>query len=311
MTYLLSVDGGGTKTQFCICDLEGNQKAMYFAGSSNYKSVGVKEAYSSFQEGMKQIKEGMGISGQDIAYSVWGISGCDSDNDYGVIAEQVARLGFAKEQFYLCNDALLAYYAQAYAPGIVIIAGTGSIVLGVNERGEIHRCGGWGYNISDMGSGYWIGSEAVKHTLLYCDGCLEYSPLFDAVRDFFEAEDFESLPYIVTEITDYFEMAKAAQVVVELSKKGEALSRKILMDGAKSLAQLVKSVYGRLGFHENTKFSIVLSGGVLKSGEYQEIVKEALNRQIPLHGTSFFIQKNPPVWGGIQLARKALLKNRV
>lgn len=310
MKYLLAVDGGGTKTQFSICGLDGTQLGTFFAGSSNYKSVGTEEVYHSFMDGIGQIEKELSISKEELVCSVWGISGCDSENDYKLLNEQIRRLGFSEEAYYLCNDGLLAYYAQALAPGMVIIAGTGSIILGINEQGEIRRAGGWGYNISDIGSGYWVGAEALKKTLLYCDNCCEYSPLFLEVREYFKAESFEELPYIITEMTDYFEIAKVAALVTKLSAQGEAVSRKILKKGAKVLAALAKSTYERLGFDGDTRFSIVFSGGALKNEEYQKLLKADLEKQISLKNVSFFTQKNAPVCGGIKLAQRIAQKGR-
>lgn len=302
MGFLLSVDGGGTKTEFCLSDSAGNQKGTFFSGSSNYKSVGAETVYENLKNGFLQIEDAMGIGMTEIDFSVWGISGCDSDSDYKVLEDLISRLGFSKEQFFLCNDALLAFYAQAQEPGMVLISGTGSIVMGINEAGTIKRAGGWGYNLSDVGSGYWIGNEALKRTLLYCDGCYRYSSLYDEVREYFRADSFEALPYKLTEIRDYFETAKAAYLVTEESRKGDLVSQSILKEGAGVLADLAKSVYGQLEFDGQTCLTIVLSGGVLKSEEYQRHIKEALEERISLDRISFAVQKNEPVYGGIKLA---------
>src|SRR5438046_6075315 len=50
-------------------------------------------------------------------------------------------------------------------PGVLVIAGTGSIAYGRNSEGAIARAGGWGHAISDEGSGYWIGVESVRAAL--------------------------------------------------------------------------------------------------------------------------------------------------
>lgn len=79
--------------------------------------------------------------------------------------DEILKIGINKEKIYLANDAVLAFYAQADSPGLVIVAGTGSIILGIKEDGEIYRVGGWGYNFSDLGSGYDIGRKLLKK---YC-----------------------------------------------------------------------------------------------------------------------------------------------
>lgn len=303
--YILSVDGGGTKTEFCISDMEGHIKDSVIVGCSNYKSVGVEAVRESFQAGF-ELLEKKGIRRGDLRYSVWGISGCDSEHDFSLIRAVLEGLGIDGETSYLCNDGILAFYAQAMEPGMVVIAGTGSIILGIGSDGEYKRASGWGYNISDIGSGYWIGAEALKHTLLYCDGCGGYSPFFDCIREYFKADSFERLPYVVTEVTDYYEIARLAELVTEEAGRGEEVTLGILRHGAEVIARLMGSIYRRMGFDSRMELNIVFSGGVLKSRIYQQLIKEELVRQIPLEHVTFSIQKHAPVYGGIRLARRIL-----
>ena len=50
-------------------------------------------------------------------------------------------------------------------PGVIAIAGTGSIVYGRDAAGHTARAGGWGFAVSDEGSGYWIGRRAISAIL--------------------------------------------------------------------------------------------------------------------------------------------------
>lgn len=303
--YLLSVDGGGTKTEFCISDMEGNLCESVIEGCSNYKSVGVEAVYESFRTGIDRLAD-KGIPLTDIRYSVWGISGCDSEHDFQLLRDILGRLGIDKDRCYLCNDGILAFYAQAREPGIVVIAGTGSIILGIDRDGNYMRASGWGYNISDIGSGYWIGAEVLKRTLLYCDGCSVHSLLYDKVREYFSSGDFEHLPYIVTEVTDFYEIAKLAQLAVEVAEQGENTALGILGEGAGVLSSLMHSIYRRMDFDGEMDLNIVFSGGVLKSGIYQRLIKQELGKRIPLKRVSFSTQKNAPAYGGIRLAQRIL-----
>jgi len=306
MKYLLSIDGGGTKTEFCISDFEGENIKLFSTGCSNYKSVGIEGLYLSLKEGFDWIKETLSIDTEDIAYGVFGISGCDSENDYEIIKQQILNNGIKKDKIYLCNDGILAFYAQADEPGLVVISGTGSIVIGLDEKGNYKRSGGWGYNISDIGSGYWIGNEALRRTLLYCDNCYSHSLLFDEIMKYFKAKDFQELPYKITEITDYFEIAKIAEIVLAMAQQGEAEAYSILEQGAQALADLAKSTYDKLNFNEETDINIVFSGGVLKNRIYEENLKASIGRKIKLDHITFLVQENPPSYGGIKLAKTIL-----
>ncbi len=301
--HLISIDGGGTKTEFCISDLNGNIIKSYFTGSTNYKSVGIEEVYSNFKFGFSSIMKDQKLSMEDIAYIVFGISGCDSQRDYNILYEQIKRLNIPKEKFYLCNDGLLAFYAQAEEPGIVVISGTGSIVLGVNRKNKVKRAGGWGYHFSDIGSGYWIGNELLKRTLLYCDNIYRESQLFKDVRDYFQAKNFEDLPYKITEIVKYDDIAKISRLVTENTIKDEWLTRDILNEGATYLSNLVKTIYKSFEFEKEDKIKIVFSGGVLKSPLYREILEKNISHGLSKDNFIFVEQINTPAFGGIKLAK--------
>lgn len=299
--YLLSVDGGGTKTEFCVSDIEGNILDSVTAECSNYKSVGAAKTFENLSEGLSALKQrGYGL--EEVGYSVWGMSGCDSGNDFKIIRTLVKELGVEETNSYICNDGVLAFYAQASEPGIVVIAGTGSVVLGIDKNGDYKRAGGWGYNISDIGSGYWIGAEAIKKTLLYCDGYGEYEPFYEQVREHYFGESFEKLPYIVTEVTDYFEIARLARLVVKAGEQHDITALSILTEGAAYLAALVASIYKRMEFQEDMKLNIVFSGGVLQCDFYQQLVKTALKQKLRLNQIHFLTQENAPSYGGIKLA---------
>lgn len=301
--YLLSVDGGGTKTELCVSTPEGVILDRVAVGCSNYKSVGLDAVEKSLGEGLELLKE-KGFLPESMDYSVWGISGCDSEHDFELVRGILKKLGIPENRSYLCNDGILAFYAQAQEPGIVLIAGTGSIILGIDENGHYKRAGGWGYNISDIGSGYWIGAEALKGTLLYCDGCGTYAPLWEMIREAFQCPDFETLPYIVTEVTDYYEIAGLARLVVDGAEQGDQTALGILKEGASLLADMVASIYQRMGFSKDLELSMVFSGGVLQSRVYRQLVKDGLKERISLDKVTFTIQENTPSYGGIKLAKR-------
>ena len=99
-----------------------------------------------------------------------GVAGVDRQDDDRVVRAIMRRLGF-RSQSLVVNDALVALVAGVGdEPGVVLIAGTGSIAYGVNEDGYAARAGGWGYVLGDEGSGYWIGRQALIAVVREADG---------------------------------------------------------------------------------------------------------------------------------------------
>lgn len=307
MNYLLAVDGGGTKTEFCISDEKGNLIGSVMTGAGSFKSVGEQESLKQLKKGMELLREKYQVTLENISFSVFGMSGCDSMKDYNIINQQIQKLGFKDNQFYLCNDGVLAFFAQASAPGIVVIAGTGSIVIGIDENGKIKRSGGWGYNISDIGSGYWMGCQVLEKTLLYCDGCYEYDDVFGQIRKHFHSDNFEELPFKITAIRDRSQITSLSRCVIEQAASGQGVSFEILKRGAEHLATLVYSVYRKMNGPKVLR--LVFSGGVMANEIYQQLLKEAVKVLVKDSEIRFYMQKNRPSYGGIRLALDFIGRN--
>src|SRR2546428_6456236 len=155
--HVLGIDAGGTKT---VCLLANEHGAVLSEGRStgaNLHASGELEVEKVLHEVME---DALGDRDITTAAICLGIAGVDRDDEARTVRAIMRRIGH-KSRVLVVNDALIALVAGAKdAPGIVIIAGTGSIVYGRNAGGQAARAGGWGHMIGDEGSGYWIGREA-------------------------------------------------------------------------------------------------------------------------------------------------------
>lgn len=176
----LGVDGGGTSTELLLTDAEGNEVARHCVGSTSAKSVGKAAAYANLADAARWARETAAAHGaepEDV-HGTWGLSGCDSEADRMALQEVLASCGLAETRHRVCNDALLALRTITAGAGVVVIAGTGSVAFCVDESGEQQRFGGWGYQASDLGSGFWVGAQLLREALLFADGCREDDPAF-------------------------------------------------------------------------------------------------------------------------------------
>lgn len=306
MEYILAVDGGGTKTAYCLMNIEKKNKVYFYTGSTSFKSVGINNMKKNLKIGFDIIKEKTGISLDMIKYSVFGLSGIDCYRDHEILEKAIIEAGI-NDNFYLCNDSELALYAASDIPGIIVISGTGSIVLGINSKGEKMRVGGWGYDFSDLGSGFWIGKEILKYTVLYCDDCYPYHPIFSRVLSYYNIDKAKEFPVFLTgREKNYPEMASLARLVIEGGRKGEVLPIKILDKAAYYLAKYTYSVYKRLNLDE-TNIDVVMSGGVIKNKIVEKNFKSKLIQLIGSEDKISFVPvKKEPVDGGLVIAEKQL-----
>src|SRR5258705_13751437 len=156
--HVLGIDAGGTKTVCLLADEQGTIVSEGRGGGANLQSSGELAVEKVLHEVMEIAIGDRAITPSAICL---GIAGVDRENDERTVRAIMRRIGY-KSRVLVVNDALIALVAGAEdSPGIVVIAGTGSIVYGRNAAGEAARAGGWGHMIGDEGSGYWIGREAL------------------------------------------------------------------------------------------------------------------------------------------------------
>lgn len=302
--YILSVDGGGSKTEFCIGDRDGNILFSEMVGPTSHKSVGKIKALENMRIGLKAIAD-KGVNKDDLLISIWGLSGYDTVKDEEIMNEMIQSCGLKKDRYVLCNDSLLAFYAQTQKPGMVLVAGTGAVTFGIKENGETFRSGGWGYGFSDLGGGYWIGNEVLKETLLYCDGCRDFDPLFDAVRCKMKKNNFNSLCEAISDMDNPFHVADFASLAfaVEMS----TVSRKIIRKASQLLAALIVATYNKMNC-PTEDFTIVMAGSVLKSKCLFNMVSDEICCKIQLDKSRIVLLQKPPATGGIRMAQTLLEK---
>ena len=163
MAYFLGIDGGGTKTTCAVGD-ESRLLAEATAGPSNVVRVGEERARESLHQCVRQACAAAGIVPEEVSRTCLGGSGAAQPE----LAEIVRRLlaEILPTPIDVVGDMEIALDAAFdTGPGIVVIAGTGSIAYGRDRQGRTARAGGWGFAIGDEGSAHWIGRAAVSAVL--------------------------------------------------------------------------------------------------------------------------------------------------
>jgi N-acetylglucosamine kinase-like BadF-type ATPase len=152
-------------------------------------------------------------------------------------------------------------------PGVVIIAGTGSIALGVNRAGEMVRSGGWGPELSDEGSGYDIARRALRAVAAAFDGRSPSTKLSELIFRRLGVETAADLPGVIySSNRDPVEIASLAELVTEAAQAGDEVATLILSAAGTDLGHLAVSVIERLRM-ASCAFRIALVGSVFKAGE--------------------------------------------
>src|SRR5882672_1538419 len=259
--HVLGIDAGGTKTVCLLADERGKILAEGRGPGANLHSAGELEVEKVLHEVMEDA-----IGDRDItpAAICLGIAGVDREDEARTVRAIMRRIGH-KSRVLVVNDALIALVAGAKdAPGIVIIAGTGSIVYGRNAGGQAARAGGWGHMIGDEGSGYWIGREAVAAVMRAADGRGPATRLSDDILAHFSVNDVSQLPRIVYDREiPRMRVAALGPIVEGAVSAGDAVAMRILERAVDELMLGALSVATRLEMRGDA-FTFYLAGGVFR-----------------------------------------------
>jgi N-acetylglucosamine kinase-like BadF-type ATPase len=160
MHTFLGIDGGASKTAFLLVDSERRELARVETGPSNYNVVGRTRSAEAIAAGFSTLPRI-----PDVVAAGFAGAGRPEGIAY---YEDVLRSLAPGSRVFVGTDAQMAYYgAFGDRPGVVVIAGTGSILIGRLPDERMFRYGGWGAMFGDEGSGFWIGREAVRTALAF------------------------------------------------------------------------------------------------------------------------------------------------
>jgi N-acetylglucosamine kinase-like BadF-type ATPase len=297
VTYFLGIDGGGSKTTAVIAD-ENSVLGRATAGASNMTRVGQEQARASIQQAVRDACAVAKINSPQVQYTCIGASGggrpAVSEELHSILTEIVGG------SIEVVGDTLItldtAFPGEA---GIIVIAGTGSIAFGRNARGQTARAGGWGFAISDEGSGYWIGRAAVSAVFRAVDESLET----ELTKRVFSAWNVAEINQLVplANASPAPDFAALFPLVVTAADQGDALARLILTQAGHELARLARSVVARL-FPAGEVVRMAMSGGVFTNSL---MVRQAFMGSFHSQGTMLSILPQPvdPVDGALARAR--------
>ena len=265
--FYLGVDGGGTKTQAAILNEAREVVGEGAAGPSNPLRVGVETAVSNIIKAADQAMDEAGVMRVDVAAATLGLAGVRrADLKQRVKASFTQQLRIRKTE--VITDAEIALFASTLGkPGLVVIAGTGSVCLGKNEKGKMAIAGGWGPLAGDEGGGVGIAQKALHAVAKAFDGRGISTVLSDRASEYFRASGPENLIVaIYSPQVDNTRIAGFAKCVVEAAQDGDAVATSILQEAGAELGLAACAVIQKLGLSRK-KVPIGCVGSVFKAGE--------------------------------------------
>jgi glucosamine kinase len=159
----LGIDGGGTKTT-CVVANENRVLGSATSGGSNITRWGEARVREALETGVKAACAAAKADPRRIGSTCVGLSGAGRPEVRDAVSRMMAEIVGGRIQVVSDLETTLEA-AFGDGPGVITIAGTGSIAYGRDVQGRTARSGGWGLAISDEGSGQWIGRAAISAVL--------------------------------------------------------------------------------------------------------------------------------------------------
>jgi N-acetylglucosamine kinase-like BadF-type ATPase len=298
--YYLGIDGGGTKTTCAVGD-ESRLLSQAVAGPSNIVRVGESQARKSLLEAVRQACQAAGIHPSQVARTCVGGSGAARAEVAAAMRRCLVEL--ISTPVDVVGDMEIALQAAfGEGPGVIVIAGTGSIAYGRDQNGNTARAGGWGFAIGDEGSAHWIGREAVRAVLRASDANEEKASASPLVAALYKAWGVESLADLARAANSNPPPDFAA-LFPAIAGSSENLAIHVLTDAGRELSAIAAIVIRRL-FVEAVPVHVAITGSVFRyAARVRETFYHELRKAEPRAGVN--LQVVDPVEGALRMARRA------
>jgi len=298
MALYLGIDSGGSKTRCALGDENRVLGTSMSAGSNVIRqgSAGAKEA---LQAAVREVCTVANTTPHKIARIAIGAAGAARPAVAATIKSILAELTPAAVE--VVGDMVIALEAAfAGGPGVIAIAGTGSIAYGRNSAGDTARAGGWGFAVSDEGSGHWIGRSAVSAIFRARDEGRE-TALTNAILQAWSLKSFDDLIQAAN-LQALPEFPRLVPVVLRAANEGDELARSLFVEAGTRLADLAAIVIRRLA--QTPYAPIAMAGSVFRqSADVRQVFYNCLEKGFP--GIEVRPELAEPVQGALALARRA------
>lgn len=264
--FYLGIDGGQSSTTALIADQTGRVVGIGRSGPCNH--VSGLEAHTRFVavigECLSQATRALGGSQLSFAAACLGFSGGAEDKiaySHEIIKSKLLKV---------THDAEIALSgATEGEPGIVVIAGTGSMAFGRNSEGRTARAGGWGYLVGDEGGGFDISRRALRAALQFEEGWGPATSLHRELLTRTGAASANDLLHRCYASISRYEFAALAPLVNECAEAGDQVAEHILVNAARALRSYVQGVHRNV-FAASEPVRVAYIGGVFKSAKLRK-----------------------------------------
>ncbi|MEQ1856065.1 MAG: BadF/BadG/BcrA/BcrD ATPase family protein [Longimicrobiales bacterium] len=303
-TYAIGVDGGGTHARAVVLDEGGREVGRAEAPGAVVSLRAPQAAAEAVAHAVRGAAQAGGVS-LPVAALWAGLAGAGHEASRLGVERALTAAGLAR-RVRVGTDVEAAFHAAfPEGPGLMVIAGTGSIAWGRRPAGDLCRVGGWGQQLGDEGSGYSIGLKALRAVARAEDERTGPTTLTVEVLAALGLEaPGELIPWAAG--STKAEMAALVPVVVRCANAGDRTAHDILEDAAGQVDAHVAALLRRTG-PWTSRPGLLLSGGLIAPGGS---LRSRLERRLAAHAVDLRSDEVDAAVGAAMLARATLSGSR-
>lgn len=291
-------DGGGTKTEVCLTDEAGRTLASAIFGPLNPNGGSRVQVRETVRQCIRYMEEQAGgLSG--IGCLVVGMAGVSNRDAAALVEKCLAEAGWTGP-FRLVGDQEIALAGALDSPGMLLIAGTGSVCCGRDAEGRLFRVGGYGYLIDDVGSGWAIGRSILSAVVRAADSRGPATVFTDLVFDRLGITSVGGLvSWLYAPETGKRDVAALASLLPEALSTHDAVAEAIARRAADDLAELAETGWKKTGRKEGR---LAVTGSILRRiPAVRSLLEQRLRETCP--GLRVLDPLRTPAEGAAGLAR--------
>lgn len=296
--YILGVDGGNTKTDYFLFDLDGNFVDFVRSGTCSHEGLpdSFEGSYRVMKKDLEVLLTRNNLKAEDITSAVFGLAGVDTPSQKAKLQEVIERLGFKK--FEVVNDSFLGIKPVTKV-GVCSINGTGTSTGGIDLDGKCLQVGGIGYYTGDEAGGRWLAKRAIRQAFdsMYRFG--KPTILTDFVMEKLGIDDKEYFSEAITYNLKNVNLHELTLKVFDGANAGDEVCLDLLREMADNLARSTGGCVVNLNLGDNP--TIILAGSVWVKGSNPTLVQE-FKKKINYYtqkDCNVVVLRNPPATGAI------------
>jgi len=305
MKYLIVFDCGATKTECALTDINGNILYTTTGGAANFLITGTdgtsKIILSLLNDCIRKFNTGY----SEIEKIVIGAAGAgrkeDADNLKSSLLKIFSVNGIKIKSLKVVSDAQIASEgAFPNEAGCILIAGTGSIIYGKDEKGNIYRAGGFGRLIGDEGSGFSIGRKGLQAAAKYFDGRGDETLIVKLIEEKYSIKTADEL--ITKVYKENFDIASIAEIIIVAAENEDKTAHHILLEESGELIHHISTMMKKM---DTIDLRVSFAGSLISNNNiYSDMLRDKIKTSLPT--VKIVAPKHSPIEGAILLAKGML-----